>query len=241
MNYILNALTTLGKTALIATVLLMGLVYVSQRQTTTTDVRVVARSIVKVLALNEEGGGTGWAVKNNYGKTVIMTNDHVCEAGTDGIVRIQDDDGNTSLKHILERNFERDLCLVEGVEIPTLKLAKGSPGRFDSLVVIGHPQLAPTSRSNGVYLGTGITQIGFAPEKDGSCKRGSEQRQGLFGSFCVLSIEVGFSTAQVYPGNSGSPILNERGEVIGVINSTSQPSYHGAFIPLPYVQEMLAR
>lgn len=194
------------------------------------------RSIVKVLTQDGNGGGTGWVARTKHGK-VIVTNDHVCEVQSGGFVRIESETG-PSIKRVLKRNFERDLCLVEGVDAPALTIAGEGPKRFDTVKVLGHPGLRPTAPANGAYTGTGIVQIGFAP-KGGECSPASETVNSIFGSFCVLSMELGYTTVPIMPGNSGSPITNSDGEVIGVINSADSTGNQGMFVPLNYLKDML--
>jgi S1-C subfamily serine protease len=80
--------------------------------------------------------------------------------------------------------------------------------------------------------------IGFAQDAEGKCPPNTDAVQSLFGGFCVLTMELSATTAMVYPGSSGSPIVNASGEVIGVINSTDATN-RGNFIPLQYLKEML--
>jgi hypothetical protein len=196
------------------------------------------KSIVKVLNADGTGGGTGF-VTDSEGSKVIGNNDHVCQVAFGGYVRIEQDDGTPGLKQILRRSFNRDLCVVEGIDAPSLKLSKDAPKRFDRVKVLGHPGLRPTAPSEGVYTGMGIVPIGFSSRPDGTCPDGSESVQSFFGSFCVLQMELGYTTAIVVGGNSGSPITNSNGEVIGVINSSDNEGHHGMFVPLNYLKDIL--
>ena len=201
--------------------------------------KLTEKSIVKVTTPDGKSGGTGWAV-NYQGRNALITNDHVCAVQQGGFVTIEQDSGQLSIKKIIKRSFERDLCLIEGVKAPQLKLAKDGPARFDSVRVMGHPLLKPTAESTGQYTGSGIIEIGLEPSPDGTCPPTAELVQGLFGSFCVQRMEVGFTTAQIAPGNSGSPVVNTSGEVIGVMNSGDNIIHHGNFVPLEYVKEILS-
>jgi len=195
-------------------------------------------SIVKVLNLAGNGGGTGWVARSG-GKKVIVTNDHVCGVSFGGFVRIEQDNGQPSLKRVLKRNFERDLCLVEGVDAPALTISS-NPARIDDAVkVLGHPGLRPTAPASGTYTGNGIVQIGFDTNAKGECPPAAEKQGSFFGEYCILAMELGYTTVPIMPGNSGSPITNTDGEVIGVVNSADSTGNQGMFVPLNYLKEML--
>lgn len=196
------------------------------------------KSIVKVTNIQGNSGGTGWVTRSE-GKNVIVTNDHVCGVEFGGYVRITQDDGTPSLKRILKRSFVRDLCVVEGVDAPALKLARKPAKRFDPVKVLGHPGLRPTAPATGVFTGNGIVPIGFDVKPDGTCPPEAVAENSLFGSYCVLYMELGYTTVPIMPGNSGSPITNTDGEVIGVINSADSRGNQGMFVPLEYLRDML--
>lgn len=197
------------------------------------------KSIVKVLNFEGTGGGTGWVADAKKGRKVIVTNDHVCSVQKGGFVRIERDDGTPSLNRVLKRNFERDLCLVEGVDAPSLKIAREPAKRFDTVKVLGHPGLRPTAPATGTYTGPGIIHLGLEPDSSGNCPKMADKVGSFFGVFCVVPMEIGYTTVPIMPGNSGSPITNTDGEVIGVINSADSTGNQGMFIPLNYLKDML--
>jgi S1-C subfamily serine protease len=202
-------------------------------------------SVVKVLNAEGTGGGTGWVANTPSGK-VIVSNAHVCAVGSAGYVRIDGPTGISFVKKILKQSTQRDLCLIEGIDAPALSLAKKVPARFDKLSTVGHPLLNPVTPAEGLFIGTAITPFYEEPtgEKGNECSEGAAliQVETFFGiaSVCKRSEELGLTTLAIYPGNSGSPVLNEDGRVIGVINSAKQDN-RGMFIPLDYVREILAQ
>lgn len=196
-------------------------------------------SIVKVLNQPRTGGGTGWSTNSVFHGPVIITNHHVCEVQSDNNVTIETETGNVFIRPILKRSFEHDLCMISGVGLPPMQLAKNPAIKFDRLSVVGHPLLAPSTLTEGTYVGDVIEQIGYNA-KDEKCDPPSRFIDGgFFGSFCVLDMELSLTTVPVYPGNSGSPILNKDGDVVGVVNSADTRTRYGAFIPLPYVKEFI--
>lgn len=218
-------------------------------------------SIVKVMNREGTGGGTGWSARTNKGRSVIVTNDHVCTVAVNDYVVLEEKGGRKSIKPILARSIERDLCVIEGLPIPPLKIADKNPTAFATLNVFGHPLLNPITPATGQYVADGIMQIGFSTEEDGTCRGGELRRlhtadinipeppntimpynvepTGLFGAYCVVDMELSYTTVPIFPGNSGSPVTNTDGEVIGVMNSASTRDNRGNFIPLIYLKQIL--
>ena len=234
---VLDVLGSVAKTALLGFALVLALSLVALAIPRKGN---YSASIVKVLSREGTGGGTGWIAKSG-GQNVIVTNHHVCAVAQGGYARIEDDNGAPYLKRIIRQSFERDLCVLEGIDGKALKLAKSGPKRFDTLQVYGHPGLRPTAPASGVYTGPGIVGIGFSPNEAGICPPSSQQVRSFFGSFCVLEMELGYTTVPILPGNSGSPVTNTDGEVIGVMNSADSTGNQGMFIPLNYVREILSQ
>lgn len=205
---------------------------------------IVSRSIVKVLNAAGTGGGTGWITTTKRGNLVIVTNDHVCEVATNGVARIENYAGRTTFSKILERDFDHDLCTLEATEGPTLTVADNTPSRYDSISTFGHPLLEPAQPATGLFLGSIVTSYLYEKGSLG-CKNGTAEInvQTFFGviSACEKTEATNLSNIPTYPGNSGSPVLNTSGEVVGVINSADSRTNHGAFVPLPYVKDILAR
>lgn len=195
-----------------------------------------------VMVTNQEGtsGGTGFVTNTSSGNRVIVTNDHVCGVSNDGYVKITDNQGNFAIKRIIKRSFVRDLCLIEGIKAPALYLSSRPADEFEHLTVVGHPQLMPTTPSEGVFVKNIIIPLGLNTQEDGSCKPGSQPVESFFGTFCILYMEVGYTTVPIFGGNSGSPIVNDKGKVVGVINSANSRTNRGNYIPLPYLNEILS-
>lgn len=227
--------SSLTKTVFLASGLIIALVATSFALSRGEN---YAASIVKVTNAEATGGGTGFSVKSGR-NNVIVTNAHVCAVAFGGYARIEDDRGAPYIKRILRQSFERDLCVLEGIDAPALPLAKRGPNRFDKLTVYGHPGLRPTAPASGFYTGPGVVPIGFSPDKDDACPPSTEEVASLFGKYCILRMELGYSTVPIMPGNSGSPVTNDAGEIVGVMNSADSTGNQGMFIPLNYLRDIL--
>lgn len=200
----------------------------------------IAASVVAVLSADRSGGGTGWVALTKDGQKVIVTNAHVCDVAEGGRIVIVDDAGGSYVRNVLDRDAEHDLCTIsgDGISAPHLRLAKSSPERFDPVFVMGHPLLEPTSPAAGFYVQDRVIPLAHRLSPDGTCETG-QYTESMFGAFCVTETETSYSTAMIYPGNSGSPVTNENGEVVGVINAGNSQTHFGLYIPLPYVSNIL--
>jgi S1-C subfamily serine protease len=143
--------------------------------------------------------GSSFPVGNDY----MVTNAHVV-AGADR-VQVERPDGRTFAATVVVFNPEIDVAVlrVPGIGLPALTLIQQDPARSTTGAVIGYP-------------GGGGEQVVPA------AVRGTETAQGrdIYGDGLVTRrIEV--LAAHVIPGNSGGPVVDRDGDVIGVVFAAS--------------------
>jgi V8-like Glu-specific endopeptidase len=138
-------------------------------------------------------GGTGFLVD---GKGIIITNAHVVNGST--TVVVQNSKGQEFRSRIIYNNLETDLAFIkiEDADFRSIGplpygIRKGSTELGEPLFTLGYP------REEIVY------NEGYMSAKT-----------GFNGD--TLSFQIGVSAN---PGNSGGPVFNKNGEVIGIINA----------------------
>ncbi|MBL8828680.1 MAG: trypsin-like peptidase domain-containing protein [Planctomycetaceae bacterium] len=168
-------------------------------------------------AVVSTASGTGFVIAPGY----VLTNHHVIEGATEIGVR-DPEDRDKQYKAIVVASLEvPDLALlkVEGFNAPPLQLESKLPRRGTDLMALGFPL--------GNALGTELKTTRGAiismsdPQLDGNCMIG----------------------AQINPGNSGGPIVDQQGNVIGVVVAKTYQerfiSSYGIAIPCELVWPFL--
>jgi S1-C subfamily serine protease len=184
-------------------------------------------SIVKIRTLDGEpappgltselGKGAGFVIKEDG---TILTNYHVV-AGSERIV-VTFADGLESPASVVVAQPERDLAVLAPALIPDdlepVVLAPGgqlAPG--DLVVAVGFPFGAGPSVSAGVV--SGLNRSFRIP--------GGQTLSGL----------IQFDAA-INPGSSGGPLVNQSGEVLGVVTAILNPSPSGTFAGIGFAITM---
>jgi putative serine protease PepD len=155
--------------------------------------------VVAIKAVTAEGEDEGTGIVLNE-KGLILTNDHVIKGATSLAVDASGSSKKTTSAKIVGEEANQDLALIEvdpsGLELKPLTLASSSSVQVgDTVYAIGTPYGLEETFTKGIV--SALDREIAAP--DGSKISGAIQ-----------------TDAALNPGNSGGPLLDEQGEVIGV-------------------------
>lgn len=190
------------------------------------------------------GGGTGWVV-NYKGRRYTITNSHVC-GDSDEMKALQGlDEEGVQLK-VLGRDEDHDLCILEPVPNRS-GLTLGKEQTKKRLKVIGYPHLRPLTKRLGEIIAEGkidiTTRQGLGEGEN--CSEGEKKTQRQFYIFniwvCVKSYQTYWTDIEVYPGNSGSPVLNSDDKVVAIVFAADLRVNQGFVIGLKYIREFLEK
>jgi Flp pilus assembly protein TadD len=158
-------------------------------------IRRVKPSVVSVVTYNAKGepliSGSGFFIRSGE----VVTNFHVIEGATRAEIRTLDGKGKTyPVKGMLNVDEEGDIALLS-VDVPqdrprAVRLSEEIPEEGEDIFVIGNPLRLEGSVSNGI-----VSAVREVPN---------------LGKIIQI-------TAPVSHGNSGSPVFNMKGQVIGVV------------------------
>ena len=164
----------------------------------------------------EEANGLGSGVLINDSGD-ILTSLHVVADAAD--IQLTFADGTQSIAQVTATQPENDIAVLSASQLPGLVVPAtlGSPGAMrvgDEAFAVGNPFGLYSSMSAGVISGF---ERSFQPPD-------SDQRlEGL------IQID-----AAVNPGNSGGPLLNRNGQVIGIVVGIVNPTEQEVFIGIGF-------
>jgi S1-C subfamily serine protease len=159
--------------------------------------------------------GTGVVVEDETG--MILTALHVVRNAT--AVRVVFADGLESEAAVVSAQPENDLAVLKPAVIPddlvpATLAGSGHLRPGDEVVAVGHPLGNPNSVSAGVVSGLGRS---FQAPETGETLRNLIQFD-----------------AAVNPGNSGGPLLDRNGEVVGIVSALQNPTGQNVFIGIGF-------
>lgn len=134
------------------------------------------------------------------GKIYTVTNRHCCDnteelSGKKGYIIV----GGTLVK-IIHIAQHADICIANPTKKTGLKVAKDRPEDYEKVAVMGYPMGSPLRLREGRIQSTEIACVNY----------------GDYLMPNVRCIESYITSTFIWPGNSGSPLLNLSGEVIGI-------------------------
>lgn len=188
---------------------------VSQRLSALPEVAEYKESVVTIEWDGKKG--TGFNIDPSG---MIVTNEHVVDHTNQ--VRVHFHNGESFIGKVVKSEESLDLAIVEieAENLPYLPVTyerDWEQWNGEPIIFIGNPLAFNRIANEGTITGSTMVQSVRVP---------------------VMIIE-----APIYKGNSGSPVINEQGEVIGIIFATiSAPETNGRVgvaTPSYYLQELL--
>ncbi|HEX7898077.1 MAG TPA: trypsin-like peptidase domain-containing protein [Planctomycetota bacterium] len=156
--------------------------------------KTASPAVVRITVQLQEGTGFGSGSIMNQ-KGLILTNKHVIDGARSIAVALKD--GRQFKASLVAEHDTYDLALIrlngDVGTLPVLSFSSAAPGVGEDMVIIGHPKGMSWSLTSGK-----VSQI-----------RNSEREPGK-----QIYVQT---DAAVNPGNSGGPLLNLRGQILGVV------------------------
>jgi putative serine protease PepD len=169
-----------------------------------------------VRVSTSQGNGTGWVYDE---RGTIVTNNHVVEGGGDTVKVRFTDDGRDIDARVLGKDVSSDLAVL-----------RVDPNDVDKLVPL------KTAESDDVETGDPVVAIGYPLGLDQTTTAGiisgvgrQIPAQNNFQIDRVLQTD-----APINPGNSGGPLLNIKGEVVGVNSQIATASAGGGSVGIGF-------
>ena len=157
--------------------------------------------------------GSGFVVRDG----IIATNRHVIDGAARGYARKVGEEARYNIRGIVASDVPRDLVMlsVEGLSAKPLPIGDSSKLAVgDTVYAVGNPRGMEGTFSNGIIS---------------SIRKLTDQT--------LLQI-----TAPISPGSSGGPLVNSKGEVVGVVVATLAEAQNRNFaVSSEYLHKMLAQ
>ncbi len=179
----------------------------------------VGSAVTMLVILDGRGGGSGFQVSAPSGNKYIVTNKHVCE-GSDALLAINNNE--TSFHKIIARSDRHDICILEPSNLLNTIRLGNDPDVGDQIAIIGHPMLTPMQVSRGEINGFNrAIQLPFMHDLN-----------------LDRFLSIYWTSAASYPGNSGSPVVDFYGNVVGILFA-GMGDHINMIVPVSAVKEFL--
>lgn len=196
--------------------------YVSEFTTIQTPQQIAKKALTStVLVIMEDANGQPVSSGSGFfvGRGMIATNLHVVEGVFNGYIKQVGMDKTYRIKGIVAMNSKQDLAVLSVSDVGSPILPLGNSDKLqvgEPVYAVGNPKgYLEGTFTEGIVSGVREFQIG------------------------VRRIQI---SAPISEGNSGGPVLNNKGEVIGVaVSGLTEGQNLNFAIPSNYLKELLSK
>ena len=191
--------------------------------------KYVGSSVFIVKDVNEKlGSGSGFIIRAKNSKRYFVTNNHVCEAlEVNGKILIASDLGakDQTVVKVIKKDPAVDLCIAEAPESGYGLFLSTDLSIGDNLHLFGHPIGFPLHETHGEAISPVQVQM----------IKGTSLLDLQVVIFDAWQISILSS-----PGNSGSPVVDNLGRVVGILFAGNNVnSYTSYIIPAKNLKKLL--
>lgn len=192
-----------------------------------------AMNILRQTAVRIDGNGcmgSGSVVQARSGRLLLISNSHVCNCANQfGTIYATMEGGELIKGTIVKRDWGKDLCAAtfEGTR-PALKLGD-RPALRSEVQTRGYPD-GRLAESHG-QIGPNVDwDYEFGLSEIGTCPVTSRPIYGINGNLAACKLHFHSTSTNLFgrPGSSGSAVVNDAGELVGVISSWLPGSQYDA-------------
>lgn len=212
-----------------------------------------ANTSVMIVGKNMRSGGSGVILESTNDKSLILTNNHVCEVVKEGGYVVQE-----NLKYPVDMYAQyayHDLCVVtvsHSFNVNT-KVADSAPTAYSKAFISGHPNLLPHVLTTGsfskyrvIHVLTGLKKCSetetSVPKDNKIIEKNNDEywceNYGMIPIFKTYQSQL--VTGTILPGSSGSAVYNSNGEISALVFAGHSRGFSYAFVvPYEYVVDFV--
>lgn len=169
-------------------------------------------------------------------KVVTLSAAHCADMAVNDYILATAEDGSQKLIKVLLVDVAHDLMVLEPYDEKSIEVAK-SDKQYEHVHTLTHGHGKHTYRTDGALIGGQNVVVADPIQDDEAMSKCKNVVVTPFGIVCEKKLYVEESTAQVIPGSSGGAVLNESGQLVGIVSCTD--GFFAGFVPLSDIQTIL--